>query len=280
MKLIADGGSTKTDWAVAEEGMVMQRIVTQGINPFHQDERLIARILSEELISQLAFPIDSISFYGAGCTPEMSPKLQGVLRRMFPHAGEIGAFGDLLAAARAVWGHKTGIVCILGTGANSGLYDGREIVMNTPPLGYILGDEGSGAALGKSFLNAIFKGFLPAEMRDDYLDWAGLTYADIISKVYRQPLANRFLASAARYIVLHLDNRALRELVKANFRQFFRRNIVQYHRCSPTVSLGAVGSIAWHFRELFSETAREEGYKPAKVIKSPIEGLVRFHAEL
>ena len=86
MKLIADGGSTKTDWAVAEEGMVMQRIVTQGINPFHQDERLIARILSEELISQLVFPIDSISFYGAGCTPEMSPKLQGVLRRMFPHA--------------------------------------------------------------------------------------------------------------------------------------------------------------------------------------------------
>ena len=153
--LIADSGSTKTDWA-----FMGQRISTQGINPFHQDEDTIRRILKEELLPQLTSDIihlKSILFYGSGVRPELEEKMQRLLREAFPQAEYIEAHGDLLGAAYALCGNQEGIACILGTGANSCLYDGQQIVKNTPPMGYILGDEGSGAVLGVRFLNALYK---------------------------------------------------------------------------------------------------------------------------
>ena len=173
--------------------------------------------------------------------------------------------------ARA-FGCDEGIACILGTGANSCVYDGNEITANVPPLGYILGDEGSGAVLGRMFINALFKCGLSAELRDEFLCETGLTLADIINKVYREPMANRFLASTSLFIHNHLDNNDLRTLVVDNFKAFFRRNVSLYGR--RDLPVGAVGSIAFYYKTELLEAARSEGFEVVKVIKSPMDGLV------
>lgn len=287
MQLIADSGSTKTDWALIEGGQLLTRIETQGINPFHESRETMERVLLEELLPRLTEgDITEIFFYGSGCTREKAPELHALLHRIFPEVQNIHEAGDLLAAARAVCGRKPGIACILGTGANSCLYDGEKVVMNTPPLGYILGDEGSGAVLGKRFLNAIFKGFLPVRDCDDYLAWSGLTYPEIIDRVYRCPMANRFLASVAEFIARNIARPELAALVKDNFRDFFRCNLVQYQHClvtwkpetpSDRFPIGVVGGIAFQFSDLLRQVACEEGYELKMVERNPIDGLVRYH---
>ncbi|MCR4852388.1 MAG: ATPase [Prevotella sp.] len=280
MILIADSGSTKTDWTFVDDGAVVKRVSTQGINPVHQSrEFILDGVLKSELMPQVheEQSCSHIYFYGAGCVGRWTESVRSALAEVFPQTADISVESDLLGAARAVCGRQEGMAAILGTGANSCLYDGREIVANVPPMGYILGDEGSGAVLGRMFLNAIFKGGLPQAMRDDYLSWAGLSYADVIEKVYRQPLANRYLASISKYIYNHLDVSGLRELVKENFRNFFANNVARYNR--PDLPLGAVGSVAYVYRELLSEVAAEEGYELTQVYQSPMEGLIKYHSE-
>ena len=270
--LIADSGSTKTDWALGS-----LRLKTQGINPFHQDDDGIRTILTEELLPQLppnlASPV-SIQFYGSGVRPELEPKMERLLREAFPHAQHVEAHSDLLGAARALCGQHEGIACILGTGANSCLYDGRQIVRNTPPLGYILGDEGSGAVLGVRFLNALYKGRLPEDLQREFESWSGLTLASIVDRVYRQPLANRWLASLSVFIRQHVAQPAVRELVVSNFRDFILRNVEPYGRRDLTLS--AVGSIAYHYAAQLEEAADKEGYAFGTILRSPIDGLVNL----
>ena len=167
MILIADSGSTKTDWAVVDDGRMVTSMATQGINPFHQDTDNIAAVIETELLPKMGdiYP-EEIYFYGSGCREDKVEMMCSILGKTFPHCMRIEAQGDLLAAARAVCGANEGIACIMGTGANSCLYDGKRVVENTPPLGYILGDEGSGAVLGKLFVNALFKGQLPESLKD------------------------------------------------------------------------------------------------------------------
>lgn len=276
MILIADSGSTKTDWCVTEGGKVMMRAATQGINPFHQDEDTMSKVLADELLPQLGcLEINKVYFYGSGCREEFVPDMIRMFSRFFTGAPTIEAHGDLLGAARAVCGAEEGIACILGTGANSCLYDGRRIVKNTPPLGYILGDEGSGAVLGRLFINALFKGGLDDRLRKEFLHEYGLTLAEIIGRVYREPLANRFLASFAPFIRRHTDNQQLRALVVDNFRSFFLRNVIPYG--SPHLDVGAVGSIAWYFSDELTEAAHAEGFTISRVLRSPIDGLAAYH---
>ena len=196
-----------------------------------------------------------------------------LLQEAFPQARQVEAHSDLLGAARALCGHNCGIASILGTGANSCLYDGRRIVANTPALGYILGDEGSGAVLGRRFLNALYKGVLSKEIRDSFEAETGLTMAAIIDRVYRQPLANRFLASLSEFIHRHLDDEAVREIVISNFDDFFLRNIVPYGRRDLPVSF--VGSIAWHYQSELQASAIRQGFTLGTILKTPIEGLLR-----
>lgn len=278
--LIADAGSTKTSWVATDrQGNAIASFETEGINPVHQNEETIVRILTEvgrRLTESRCMPT-IIGYYGAGLIPAKRPLMQRLLGEAFPQAA-IEAESDLLGAARALCGHGEGIAAILGTGANSCLYDGVAIIQNTPPLGYILGDEGSGAALGKRFLNALFRGTLPAEMRDDYLSSASLTYADVIDRVYRQPQANRFLASTSLYIGKHIaQSEALQTLVTDNFRDFLRHHIVPYHR--PELPVSAIGSIAWRYKEQLFVACQMEGLKLGTVAKSPIEGLIAYHCE-
>lgn len=277
MKLIADSGSTKTDWALVENGMVLGKYQTQGINPFHQDDATIMTIFQKELlpqISSLLSPSSMLYFYGSGLREELKQRMKNLCEKVMPFS-VIQLENDLLGAARALCGKEEGVACILGTGANSCLYDGEKIVQNTPPLGYILGDEGSGAVLGRLFMNAIFKDPQFVEIRDLYMKETGLTMPLIINKVYREPLANRFLASTSTFIHQHLDNVLLRQLVKENFRMFFQRNIVQYQR--QDLPIHAVGSISWYYHQELCETAEEEGYQMGQILKTPMDGLIKYH---
>ena len=298
MILIADSGSTKTDWTLllssSEENTnkVIATFKTQGITPIHQTTADIRQILGQELMSQLStFPrahlvsmgiLDtslvqhaSVCFYGSGCTPAHVPMMKQVLNEVLSPK-DVEVHSDLMAAARALCGHDAGIACILGTGANSCLYDGEQIVQNTPALGYILGDEGSGSVLGRLFLNAIFKNPKMANLRDKFLEETKQTQADIIKKVYNEPMANRYLASTSTFIIEHLDNPTLRQLVIDNFRQFFRSNIDPYNRKDLPVHF--VGSMAFHYRSQLEEAAKLEGYTIGQTLQSPMEGLIKYHS--
>ena len=274
--LIADSGSTKTDWALINSGSdaSVRRLTTQGINPFHQEASCIRCILTEELLPQLDAigRIERIRFYGSGVRPEQQGLMESLLSQSFPSAKDVQARGDLLGAARALYGNKMGIACILGTGANSCVYDGHGIVANTPPLGYILGDEGSGAVLGRNFLNALYKGRLEASLRESFEQWAGMTMDQVITRVYRQPLANRWLASLSVYIHAHLDSPSVESLVIDNFRDFIHHNILPYER--NDLPLRAVGSIAFHYQKQLDIAAREQGISLDMVMRSPIDGLI------
>ena len=278
MILIADSGSTKTDWALVSVGSVDGRstaapsvIQTPGINPVHQTADAIRTSLPS-----VSAPVSAIYFYGAGCTSDRIPLMTSLLQDHFC-TQQVEVSSDLLGAARTLCGRSEGIACILGTGANSGLYDGRHIVQNTPALGYILGDEGSGAVLGRRFMNAIFKQPAFASLRDDFLASAQLTQADIIQRVYREPMANRFLASTSLYIGQHIGNPLLQQLVTDNFRDFFRNNVSPYGR--RDLPVGFVGSMAHHYREQLEAAACMEGFVLGSIAKSPMEGLIAYHAQ-
>ena len=276
MILIADSGSTKTDWCVAKDGFTVKRFTTQGINPYHQDERRINGIVLDELLPQTGeYKIKKIVFYGSGCRDETIPTMKNFLHSAFNNNIEVEIYSDLLGAARAICGHEEGIACILGTGSNSCLYDGKKIVGNIPPLGYILGDEGSGATLGKIFINEIFKNSRMYDLKKEFLQVLKMTEGDIIDRVYRQPMANRFLASLAPFIHSHIERHEVNEIVTENFRQFLLKNVKRYHRDDLQVSF--IGSIAWHFKSQLLQSALEENVYVGSVEKSPMDGLLRYH---
>lgn len=276
MILIADSGSTKTDWCVAKDGFTVKRFTTQGINPYHQDERRINGIVLDELLPQTGeYKLKKIVFYGSGCRDEIIPTMKNILYSAFNNNVEVEIYSDLLGAARAICGHEEGIACILGTGSNSCLYDGKKIVGNIPPLGYILGDEGSGASLGKIFINEILKNNQMSDLKKEFLQVLQMTEGDIIDRVYRQPMANRFLASLAPFIHSHIERHEVNEIVTENFRQFLLKNVKRYHRDDLQVSF--IGSIAWHFKSQLLQSALEENVYVGSVEKSPMDGLLRYH---
>lgn len=275
MKLIIDSGSTKTDWAVVVNGAASQRIQTEGINPFVQTDDAIRGVVSsfQVQLEDSASPFSAVYFYGAGIRGEMQGRMLKLLRELF--CTEVAVASDLLGAARALFGYREGIACILGTGSNSGLYDGSAIIENTPPLGYILGDEGSGAVLGRLFINALFKRQLPDALREEFLSDTGQDLEDIIYSVYKRPLANRYLAATCTFIHRHLDCEQLQQLVIDNFRSFLQKNVNPYQRSNCLVS--AVGSVAYFFEAEFRMAAKSEGYVVETIVQSPMDGLISFH---
>ncbi len=269
MRLIADSGSTKTDWSAVDDRTIVHRFVTAGLNPCHQSENDIMTSLTEEVVPNIKAEIIEVCFYGSGVRQDKEELMCRLLAKAFPGATKISAHSDMLGAARALCGDGEGIACILGTGANTCLYDGSRIVANTPALGYILGDEGSGAVMGRLFLNAIYKGTLPETLKEELEQWLGMSLSDIIDRVYRQPMANRFLASLSPFIHSHLNVDGVREIVIDNFRAFFSKNIAPYQRRDLRVN--ALGSIAYHYSEELKTAARLEGYEMGSVIKSPFD---------
>ena len=281
MILLADSGSTKTDWVLIfnEEGIIS--FTSSGLNPSVLAPEMIAELLRKEVEEKLQLfcvkPfITEVHFFGAGCTEAKCPVMADLLAELVSPEAKIHVASDMLGAAIAACEGKAGIAAILGTGANSCLFDGEKIVANTPALGYILGDEGSGAVLGKIFINKVLKGTLPETLCREFLDETGLDKFSVIEKVYRQPAANKFLASFSPFIHSHLDVKELREVVVGNFISFFNNNIQQYGNQSLEVNV--VGSIGYHYESELREAAEKCGYTIGRIIKSPIEGLISYYS--
>jgi len=275
MILIAESGSTKTDWILLNEGHIHKQVQTLGINPFHQDiNSIIENIKSLESFQS----IDQIFFYGAGCaTDGTKQKVKDALFKVFPHASS-EIHSDILAAARSVCGREKGIACIIGTGSNSCLYDGETIIHNVRPLGYILGDEGSGAVLGKRLIADILKGVAPEDITKTFYKKHDLEYADIVNKVYREEAPSRFLAQFTVFLSENIEHSYVTNLVQEEFTRFFERNINQYNNHS-SLPIHFIGSVAYYFKNELNVVAEQMKLQLGKIIKSPLEGLIKFHIE-
>ena len=278
MILIADCGSTKIDWCLIENSKVVKQVFTCGMNAIMLTQEEMAARIKAELYPEVAeYPIDSVYFYGAGCINEdVCGNVAAAIRESIP-AETIEVHTDLLAAARALCGRQHGIACIMGTGSNSCYYDGEKIVDNVSPLGYILGDEGSGAVLGKLLLGDVLKNQLPKELCDKFLAEYELDRMTIIRRVYKEPLANRFLASVTPFLIQNIEEPAIHRLVLNSFKSFFVRNISQYPGYKE-LKINFIGSIAYYYREVLAEAAAAVDCTVGTIIKSPMEGLIRFHS--
>ena len=274
MILVADSGSTKTEWITEQ-----LTVTTNGINPVRDSEEDISRIVSTELMPSLyaqQIEVDSITeihFYGAGCIEPFSASVLNALKQQFTHA-EIRVYSDLLGAARALCAKSEGIACILGTGSNSCYCKDGEIVSNTSPMGYILGDEGSGAVLGKLLISEMLKGdlrYLWNQFSEEY----SLSTADIINNVYRKPLANKYLASFVPFIKRNLDKEGVREMVVEEFCRFLRRNVVPYNR--PDLPINFVGGVANNFSHEIKLACQRCGLVSGKFIERPAIEMLKYH---
>lgn len=271
--MVADSGSTKAAWILADGGTA-KSFSTRGLNPYHVPADEIRAVLAKELLPETGTDISEVYFYGAGCTAAKIPEMTGILAGFFP-AARIEVGSDLLGACRGICSGEKGVVCILGTGSNSCLYDGSEIAANTPSLGYILGDEGSGTALGRSFVSDCLKNLLPEWLKEDFFSEYGLTQAAIVERVYLQPSANRFLAGFAPFIASRRHIPEVRSLVMGAFRDFLRRNVVKYGATDTGINFA--GSVAWHFADILAEAVAEEGLTLGQIVQSPIEGIAAYH---
>lgn len=280
MKLVVDSGSTKTDWGFFNTVYDLKAVKTQGINPCHQSEEEIRSIIRNELLPNTQSidlaAITEVFYYGAGCaTQSICEQMAALLKEFIPNAA-IAVDSDMLGAARALCGHAEGVACVLGTGSNSCLYNGKAIEDQVPSLGYILGDEGSSAALGRRLIGDCLKRQLPEAVSREFLERYSLTKESIIESVYRKPLPNRFIAGFAPFVY---DKRAVPEVHKMIiqcFSEFFTRNVINYHK--PWLPVHFVGSLAGSFADELRETADSLGMTIGKIEASPMSGLVDYHA--
>lgn len=273
--LIADSGSTKTNWLLISNNGKIEKYQTEGINPVVGDSTLISNTIGKSFAPYVeGTKIDKIIFYGAGCTSSKKGVVEKALYKFFPDA-EIEVESDVLAAARALCGHNEGIACIMGTGSNSCLFNGKQIIRNISPLGYILGDEGSGAVLGKNLVGDILKKQFSEEICQNFFDETKLTEEEIIDRVYRKPMPNRFLASFVPFIHRHHRDSQIGEFLVANFRRFLQRYVLPYER--PDLDVNFIGGVAHSFKEEIGVAMQIENLKLGRIELTPQDGLLAYH---
>lgn len=273
--LIADSGATKTDWCLVKNGEIIHRFNTKGISPIFQSEEEITLEVKEHVLPQLSDKMpDAIFFYGSGCIPEKIESVKNAIQSSFP-IDNVEVYSDLIAAAHSLCGDQPGIACILGTGSNSCEWNGQEVTKQISPLGFILGDEGSGASLGKLLVGDVLKNQLSADLKDKFLKQFELTPAIIIEHVYRKPFPSRFLASVSPFLLQNIEHEAVKKIVKRSFSDFFQRNVMQYEYRTNKVNF--VGSIAHYYASILKEVATENGIIIGKIYQSPMEGLVEYY---
>lgn len=298
MVLIADSGSTKVHWCLVTASGQCSDVFTDGINPLFQTTDAMRNSICNQLLPKIApllwaGTLTHVFFYGAGCTPEKKVFVQKALEAVFKKA-EVQVESDMLGAARGLLGRNAGVACILGTGSGSCFYNGETIEWCVPSLGYILGDEGSAAVLGKRLVGDLLKNQLSYSVSglSDEVDLKNLFFkeyntsmADIIENVYRQPFPNRYLAKLSRFCADHIDDPRIRNLVYDHFVQFIRRNLVQYFQNTNAnananaAGVGFVGSIAYYYRPILEEAMQAEGLPMGIVLQDPIEGLKQYHQD-
>lgn len=280
--LIADSGSTSTGWALVEAERDVPTLIsthqTMGLNPLYASAEKITETMRSVLDAFGEAHPDEVCFYGSGCSEARVQMVEQALRRALTPPTSVMVASDLLGAARAVWpGRGEHICCIMGTGSIASLYDGQRLTP-MPALGYILGDEGSGAWFGRRVLSDYLKRQMPASVREAFEDDFGvITPEQAIKHVYTEPFANRYLATFAAFLGRHSDHRYYEEVALEGMEAFFVRNVDRIREISDCSQLSMVGSVAYHLRRYVESVALIHGFAVAEVVQSPIEGLVRYH---
>jgi glucosamine kinase len=279
MILIADSGSTKTDWRLMEGKAEINQVKTKGFNPYYQQlEEMVAEIESELVPALNHKEIETIYFYGAGCsTPERQQKIRDALIPYFQNT-KIHVHSDLIGAARALSGNKPGIVCILGTGSGSCLYDGQTIDKNIPSLGFILGDEGSGAWLGKKMVTDYLRGHMPKKSIETINQQLHIDKETILEHVNHKPMPSRYLAGFAQFISKNANQTYFYQLLFDSFTSFAKNYIIRYDNFE-NYTCHFVGSVAFHNQEILHQVSRYIGFTNGNIIQSPIEGLTLYHSK-
>lgn len=273
MKLIADSGSTKVDWALLSDKLL--RLNTVGLNPNYMESSEIVKILEQE-VKPFCPVVESIHFFGAGIVgEEMKRKLACCMKAVWKDA-ELELSSDVLASALALFGKDRGIACILGTGSNSCLCEQGKILQNVKAGGFILGDEGSGNWIGKHLLMDYIKGIMPEDLAGEFEAEYGLSYAGIVERVYRQSAAAAYLASLNMFAAKKMEEAYIQELVREGFREFLYRNVCRYEGWE-SMEIGFVGSVAKQYESLLRECCEEKSLKVRKIIKAPIEELIKYY---
>ena len=277
MMLIADSGSTKTDWVLIGKGCEVHAYTTQGINPYFLKTEDIVKIIANELKGpKLPESILEVHFYGAGCSSlNKSKVVMGALQEAFNDSA-VYVESDLLGAARALLNNEEGLAAILGTGSNSCHFDGEQIIQNVPSLGYVLGDEGSGAYLGKILLQAYMTEQLSKDLQLELSSFCNLSKEAILDALYKKPLPNRFLASFSPFLSKQGKHPIIKKIVTKSFSDFFDAHILKYPSHN-SLKVGFVGSVSYCFQDILNEVAKTKNVQLGKILKSPIEGLVAYH---
>ncbi|UII27818.1 N-acetylglucosamine kinase [Fulvivirga maritima] len=276
MILIADSGSTKTDWRLIDSEGAVEQYKSAGINPYQQKEEDIRAEIMESLKPQINHEVHQVFFYGAGCSSKDNiASLERVFTEAFPNA-IVRVNHDLMGAARALCGHEAGIACILGTGTNSCLYDGRDIISNVPSLGYALGDEGSGAWLGINLVSDFLRGDMDSDLADKLVKQYEITKDVVLENVYKRPMPNRYLAKFSRFLFHHVHHPYVSALVHRGFTLFMEKNVKKYENFDQ-LPVHFTGSIAFYYNNILRQVAAEQGIILKLVIESPIAGLTLFH---
>ena len=277
--IIADSGSTKCEWRIAEPGKKgkTRSLFTQGMSPYFLNAAEMEAILRNELLPQLKKQdIQSVFFYGTGCkNPENARMVKKVLQHVFTGA-RVAVSHDLMGAARGSCLDQKGIACILGTGSNSCYYDGRRIVRNRPGLGYVLGDEGSGAYLGIRVAQHFLYGIFEKEIADKFREKYRIDAAGILENVYKKPLPNRYLAAFSLFLSENRGHYMIENIIEDGLNDFFFMHVARYPE-SNKYPVHFVGGVAYHFRDVVERLCGEYGLQKGSVIQHPVDGLVRYH---
>lgn len=275
--LVADSGSTKTQWILFNDAKKNDLFTTPGINPFYQDTESIVKNIGPLLVKNAIIQPHKIFFYGAGCANKKEEIVLNALHQIFPDS-EIFVGSDLLGAARALCQNKEGIACILGTGSNSCYYDGKNIVSHVSPLGYILGDEGSGAVLGKTLISDILKNQLPEIVSQRFFESYQLDVNSILDSAYKQPFPNRYFAQFSKFISANIEIPEIEKIVLESFEEFITRNVLQYEQALST-NISFTGSIAFFFKEQLIKSLEKFNLTPSLITKAPLEDLITYHKQ-
>jgi N-acetylglucosamine kinase-like BadF-type ATPase len=277
MKLLADSGGTKTQWCGVSETFESEIITTIGLNPNFVSDNTIEEVLSSQVLPRLGKDeINEVWFYGAGCSGEVARKLvERAIKKVLAKAS-VKIQTDLTGAARGLLGRASGYICMIGTGSNSGYYDGDKITRNVPPLGFILGDEGSGAALGKKLLADYLRGIMPGDLSHEFRKRYGAEKDDVVNHVYSGVFPSRFIGSFVGFIKEYIAVEYCQNLVMTSFGEFIERNLRLYNT-PGTTKIAVTGSVAWHFRDILENVFSKNGFTISVIAKEPIEGLINFH---
>jgi len=276
MKILVDSGATKANWAAVQQGKIIHQIQTQGISPYFLSDEGIVDVL-REVRSKISDPVQEIHFYSTGCKAEdQRRRMHQLLRLMFQEATTVNVETDLLAAARSMAQHQAGIIGILGTGSNACRYDGQTIVETAGGLGFILGDEGSGAGIGKSIIQAFLNREMPEYLREDLNNQYHLTRDNILQSVYQLPYPNRFLSTFAPFANEHRNDPCIKGILDDQFRLFFERSVMVLEN-SKNLPVHFVGSVASFFSEEIRRNAVQLGLITGNTEKDPMPGLIMYH---